>query len=73
MGHVCRTMIEVKPNFHMFSEEEVLENLVINQVNIQNETHICKLIKKNIIFSMQARTSVKASDLDSLAKVSGRF
>ena len=28
-------MIEVKPNFHMFSEEEVLENLVINQVNIQ--------------------------------------
>ena len=40
MVHVCRTMIEVKPSFHMFSEEEVLENLVINQVNIQNETHI---------------------------------
>ena len=29
-------MIEVKPSFQMFSEEEVLENLVIIQVNSQN-------------------------------------
>ena len=65
-------MIEVKPSFHMFSEEEVLENLVINQVNIQNETHICKFTQ-NIIFSIQARICVKTGDLDSLAKVSGRF
>ena len=66
---VCRTMIEVKPNFHMFSEEEVLENLVINQVINRIETQMCKLTN----ISMQARKSVEASDLDSLAKVAGRF
>ena len=33
---MCRSMIEVKPSFQMFSEEEVLENLVIIQVNSQN-------------------------------------
>ena len=34
-----RTLIEVKPKFQMFSEQEVLENLVISQVNIHNVTH----------------------------------
>ena len=41
-------------------------------VNIQNETHTCKFTQ-NIIFSMQACIGVKASDLDTLAKVAGRF
>jgi len=34
-----RTVIEIKPNFQMFSEEEVLENLVINQARISVKTN----------------------------------
>ena len=64
-----RTTIEVKPKFQMFTEQEVLENLVIAQVSIYNVIHS----EKNVYNATQARKSVLTGNLDSLARVAGRF
>ena len=64
-----RTTIEVKPKFQMFTEQEVLENLVIAQVSIYNVIHS----EKNVYNATQARKSVLTGNLDSLAGVAGRF